>query len=153
MRITRDFYARSASEQRWFTQNTWCEACHEADLGLNNPVEYEEVGVVYVSGNCRKCDGAVTSVVSEVNESPSPQLQRYSVVRVRQLVQSSGSYGGWRENQRPPEIGDTGAIVEVLNTSGLPSKYVVESCAKDGSTLWLCDFYAEELELASSRAA
>jgi hypothetical protein len=45
MRIFKDFHSRPADEQRWIAENTWCDACAAADLGLDNPPEYFEGGV------------------------------------------------------------------------------------------------------------
>jgi uncharacterized protein len=78
-------------------------------------------------------------------------LVPFVCVRIRRLVGSESSYDGWRANQRPPRIGDLGAVLDVLRAEGLPDRYVVESCLPDGSTVWLADFLAEELELASVR--
>jgi len=46
-------------------QNTWCDACAEADLGMDAAHEYEEDGRVYVEGRCRKCRRTVCSEVVE----------------------------------------------------------------------------------------
>lgn len=62
-RIDRDFEARSAWEQQWLCENTWCQACRIADLGLVDPSEFEEDGRVYVQGYCRACGGVVLSEV------------------------------------------------------------------------------------------
>lgn len=73
-------------------------------------------------------------------------FQEYSTVRIRWLLRPPDSYDGWRVNQRPPRIGDSGTIIHVLKASGLPDKYVVESCCPNGVPIWLGDFAAEELE-------
>lgn len=57
--------ARSAQEREWMLQNTWCDACAEADLGMDAPREYGEDGRVYVEGLCRKCRRGVRSEVVE----------------------------------------------------------------------------------------
>lgn len=67
MRKLRNFYARSEEVQGWITRNTWCDFCEEADLGLQNPTEYEEDGVTHISGMCNKCGATVTSVISEID--------------------------------------------------------------------------------------
>ena len=74
------------------------------------------------------------------------ELKQYNVVLVRQLLRSLDEYGSWGVNQRPPQVGDIGAIVEILQAPGLRDCYVVESVAKNGKTIWLDDFWAEELE-------
>lgn len=66
-RIERDFTARPDEEQTWMIQNTWCDACREADLGLTSPREYEEDGHVYVEGKCRKCGRSVRTEVIDMD--------------------------------------------------------------------------------------
>ena len=39
-----------------------------------------------------------------------------------------------------------GTIVDILHAPGLPDNYVVESSGSDGVTVWLGDFWVEELE-------
>lgn len=48
-----------------------------------------------------------------------------------QLLRRPEEYYGWRSNQRPPQVGDIGTIVEILHASGLPDGYVVESSGPD----------------------
>jgi hypothetical protein len=38
-------------------------------------------------------------------------------------------------------------VLDVLSAPNLPDKYVVENCLPDGSSLWLADFFAEEIEV------
>jgi hypothetical protein len=64
-RIERSFDARSLEERSWITQNTWCDACEEADLGLRSPREYEDDGRVFVEGECRRCGQIIQSTIIE----------------------------------------------------------------------------------------
>ncbi len=73
-------------------------------------------------------------------------LKQYQLVRIRQLLQSSSEYDGWRINTRPPWIGDVGTLLDVLHADGLPDRYVVECCQTNGKTVWLADFHGDELE-------
>jgi hypothetical protein len=73
-------------------------------------------------------------------------LRLYEMVRVRRLLRAPGDYDGWRVNQRPPRVGDCGAIVEIRRGRGLPDRYVVEAGGPGGVPVWLADFVAEELE-------
>ena len=57
------FSDRPQSEQEWMLENTWCDQCGAADLGMIDPFEYEEDGIVYVSGSCKKCGETVKSEV------------------------------------------------------------------------------------------
>ena len=73
-------------------------------------------------------------------------LKQYELVRVRQLLKPAVEYDGWRVNQRPPQVGDVGTLLDILHAPGLPDRYVVESSGTNGITAWLGDFAAEELE-------
>jgi hypothetical protein len=73
-------------------------------------------------------------------------LKEYELVRVVRLLRPIDDYDGWRVNRRPPRIGDTGYVVDVLQVSNLPIRYVVESSAPDGTSIWLSEFGADELE-------
>jgi hypothetical protein len=69
-RIPRDFSKRDAMEQKFLVEGTWCDACKKADLGMLNPVEFEENGKVIVEGICARCRGLIrtTVVVQERKE-------------------------------------------------------------------------------------
>jgi hypothetical protein len=64
-RIELNFEARPESEQRWFRENTWCDACGEADLGMRDVREFFEDGKVQVEGHCSRCGGLVRTHVNE----------------------------------------------------------------------------------------
>lgn len=76
------------------------------------------------------------------------QLKQYCLARIVQLLHPPEMYDGWRINRRLPQVGDVGTIVEILQVPGLPNKYILESSASDGTTIWLGDFDAEEIEPA-----
>ncbi len=80
-------------------------------------------------------------------------LRQYGLFRIRKLVRPAAEYDGWRVNQRPPAVGDMGALFDILTAPGLPDRYVVESSGPDGITVWLGDFAAEELEPLGSAVA
>jgi hypothetical protein len=73
-------------------------------------------------------------------------LEQYGLVRIRHLLRPAPEYDGWRVNQRPPQVGDVGTLLDILHASGLPDRYVIESSGADGVTVWLGDFVAEELD-------
>jgi hypothetical protein len=78
-------------------------------------------------------------------------IREYSPVRIRRLLRPSEAYDGWRLNSRPPNVGDEGIVVDVLNAPGAPDTYVyvVESreCIEPGGApIWLGEFSVEELE-------
>lgn len=65
----RDFSGRPYPEQEWMLEHTWCANCNLADLGLIQPIEFEEDGKVFLEGLCRKCKNRV---VSEIVEKDGP---------------------------------------------------------------------------------
>jgi hypothetical protein len=65
MRVHRDFFARDQIDQEYICENTWCDTCDEADIGLLNPVEYEEDSRVFVEGACARC---LSRIVTEITE-------------------------------------------------------------------------------------
>ena len=69
-RIPREFSKRDATEQKFLVEDTWCDACKKADLGMLNPVEFEENGEIIVEGLCGRCGGAIrtTVVVKDTKE-------------------------------------------------------------------------------------
>ena len=67
-RKARDFKARPLREQKWMLNNTWCDECGEADLGMHSPHEYEENGQIFVEGLCRRCGRVVLSEVRDEND-------------------------------------------------------------------------------------
>jgi RNase P subunit RPR2 len=64
-RLSRNFQLRSQQEQNWLLKNTWCDNCNEADIGMKNPIEFEESGIVFVEGQCLRCGKTVRSEISE----------------------------------------------------------------------------------------
>lgn len=55
---------------------------------------------------------------------------------------------GSHKEVRPPQIGDTGTVIETPETQRTPT-YLVERVDDEGLTWWLADLAAEELELIS----
>ena len=68
-KIPLNFLARSDNERQWIMENTWCDECGEADLGMDSPQEYKDRGKIYVEGNCLRCGGVVRSEICEKDSS------------------------------------------------------------------------------------
>ncbi|WP_299201558.1 hypothetical protein [uncultured Amphritea sp.] len=64
-RTERDFHARSEEEQQAFLQETWCDNCQEANLGMKNPREYLHKGVIFIEGECERCENVVLTELTE----------------------------------------------------------------------------------------
>ena len=73
-------------------------------------------------------------------------LKEFDKVRIVRLRHDPEYYGGGIVNSRPPQVGDTGTIVDIQNIQGVLTNHVVEASSPDGIPDWLSDFSAEELE-------
>lgn len=62
---SRDFSKRPADEQEAFLTQTWCDNCMEADLGMTDPVEYEDEGLVIIEGKCKKCGSVIMTELTD----------------------------------------------------------------------------------------
>ena len=80
-------------------------------------------------------------------------VKQYDLVRISKLLHLPDQYNGWEVNERAPEVGDVGTIVEILSGPNLPDCYVVEAVQDDGYTTWLCNFSAEEIEAITDQSA
>lgn len=78
--------------------------------------------------------------VSLVDRHQLNDLREYDVVRVESLTSAKPDVN---IGSRPPKVGDQGTIVFVL----APNEFIVESVAGDGTTMWLCDFRGDDLNL------
>jgi hypothetical protein len=65
MRVERDFLVRKQVEQELICENTWCDGCGEADIGLLEPREFEENGEVFVEGACERCRQRIVTAITE----------------------------------------------------------------------------------------
>lgn len=65
-----DYSLRSPFERSYFEEDTWCDICQAADLGLVDPHEFEEDGRVFIEGKCRKCGNRVVSeiIITKISE-------------------------------------------------------------------------------------
>jgi hypothetical protein len=62
----RDFNIRPSDEREWLLQNTWCNFCEKADLGMEILTEYELNGKIYISGFCIACGNEIISEISDM---------------------------------------------------------------------------------------
>src|SRR5689334_12744530 len=72
MRKLRSFLMTSGDGRHWLVEETWCEDCGEADLGIDEPVESEERGARRISGRCAACGAAVRREVRGIEFDPRP---------------------------------------------------------------------------------
>lgn len=64
-RVLFDFSQRAEEEQALLLQHTWCDSCQQADLGMRDPVEYEQAGVRIVEGCCNQCGEPVFTELTD----------------------------------------------------------------------------------------
>lgn len=64
-RVERDFFARDAEEQAAFLEQTWCDNCQEANLGMDAPVEYEHKSIVFIEGKCKRCGEVILTELTD----------------------------------------------------------------------------------------
>jgi len=66
MRSARNFFDRPADEQRALLEESWCDSCGKADLGIVAPAEFGEDGKVYIEGKCPRCGTHVSTEIVEI---------------------------------------------------------------------------------------
>jgi hypothetical protein len=66
VKINREFNERQSQDREWHLQNTWCDSCGKADLGMDRPSEYELNGKIYLSGFCKLCGHEIKTEIIEL---------------------------------------------------------------------------------------
>ena len=94
IRKVRDFLSRVYNERQRLADNTWCDVCGEANMGLEKPVEYEENNKFFLEGKCRK-GGA--KIVSEI-----PEIEKKEKGRVFCMYASNKSFNLIGAKSAPP---------------------------------------------------
>lgn len=64
-RIERDFNTRDEEEKKAFLEQTWCNQCQEVNLGMVEPVEYEQNDTVFIEGKCAKCGSIILTELTD----------------------------------------------------------------------------------------
>jgi hypothetical protein len=65
-RVKKDFAARDLAERESLLANTWCGVCEQADLGMTDPVEFEDGENSLLEGRCAVCGAPVETLLTEV---------------------------------------------------------------------------------------
>jgi hypothetical protein len=57
-------------DKEWFLNETWCDICDKADLGLKEPSIYVEAKKTFIEGKCSVCSNPVISeiITKEISE-------------------------------------------------------------------------------------
>lgn len=67
MKNKRDFYLREEEERDLLIAEVWCHRCQDFNLGLDEPVEYEGNGMIFLEGKCAQCASTVVMEILEQN--------------------------------------------------------------------------------------
>ena len=51
------------SERHWLLNETWCDKCNMADLGITDPQLYLEDGRKFIEGKCMRCGSTCISEI------------------------------------------------------------------------------------------
>jgi hypothetical protein len=73
-------------------------------------------------------------------------FEEYSVVRIVELKTANRPFIGTETVKEPPKVSDIGTIVHII-TNAKETLYIVEKVNSSGQTVWLADFFQEEIEL------
>ena len=65
-RVQKDFSARDRLERESLLANTWCNVCEKADLGMIDPVEFEDGDGSVLEGVCVVCGAPIETLLTEV---------------------------------------------------------------------------------------
>lgn len=65
MREELDFASLPEPIQQFVKENSWCNKCSKADLGIVGPSLYIEDGVTFVEGSCKICGERCVSALEE----------------------------------------------------------------------------------------
>jgi hypothetical protein len=73
------------------------------------------------------------------------EIGMYDTVQVVKLLEEGRYYRGSCGAMRPPQVGDTGTVVEIESRQGGDDLYYVEAVDEGGSTIWLAAFQLGEI--------
>ncbi len=66
MSTKRDFSERDEFQQYDLLAAVWCDHCNAANRGVDDPVEYEEAGVILLEGKCTECGEEVIARIEQL---------------------------------------------------------------------------------------
>jgi hypothetical protein len=55
---------------QWCLDNTWCDKCEAADLGMQSARQVEAEGRIYIEGICNRCGEPVRSEIVMKDAEP-----------------------------------------------------------------------------------
>ena len=62
----RDFNQRDEFQQYDVLKAVWCDECNASNLGVDDPIEYEEGGVILLEGKCAQCGEEVIARIEKL---------------------------------------------------------------------------------------
>jgi hypothetical protein len=83
-----------------------------------------------------------------VSKTKKDSIETYDLIEVVSDIPEGRSLGGSGGVAREPQRGDVGAVLEILEGGGDGEKgYIAECVDGDGLTIWVSDFYENEIRL------
>lgn len=73
------------------------------------------------------------------------QIRMYDRVKVVKLLERDRYHSGSQGATRPPQVGDTGTVVDIERRHDGSVLYYVELVDKSGATVWLATFHIGEI--------
>jgi hypothetical protein len=101
-----------------------------------------------MDGN-RKGSSDGSSLASMGAEARTTSFRPLDTVRIARLRGAVREHLRKAASGRLPRVGDVGTVVQVLDSSRGPSRYLIEAIDDEGSVVWEAEFDASELALAN----
>ena len=143
-RTPRNLNAREQLERQWLIENTWCDQCNAADLGIEEPSEYEENGHIFVEGVCRVCGKRIRSIIEGTDRLDSMYTEQQLVAEIRDQLDDDILHFAWMvqiSGIQNPDRSEKGNIRAVINfvTKLHGQGEIVVGCARDANGIVLID--------------
>jgi len=161
-RTPRDFNAREQLERQWLIENTWCDQCNAADLGIEEPSEYEENGRNFIEGVCRVCGKRIRSEIEETNKLERGQTEQRLIDEIIDQLDDDIHHFAWMvqisrlQNPDRSDSDNIRAVIDSVMELHSQAKIVVGN-ARDANGIVLIDPWPEigqelRLRIASALA-
>lgn len=122
------------------------------ELARNSGATLIEVGTDHrladpepLAAMLRECESLRTT--HQLDWEKHHERVEYGIVRVARLLRPDRHFQGTPEVYRAPQVGDIGTLVYAYDVTS----FSVECVNTEGMTVWLADFFAEELEFLGER--
>ena len=136
-------------ERQWLVENSWCDQCNAADLGIDEPSEYEENGHIFVEGICRVCGKRIRSEIAETNKLDRVHAEQQLVAEITDQLDDDILHFAWMvqisrlQNPDRPASDNIRAVIDAVAELHGQAKIVVGN-AHDANGMVLIDAWTEK---------